>query len=139
MVGGVFGDSGLPGCQREIQSWLKACCLQATKDAGVIAGLDVMRIINEPTAAAIAYGLDQKERGSVKERLVSDHPLPAPRIPGLESWQSCVYLALAPHVLAAASHGSAHERGRCYIVCPVHASAQVLGMFLGAGSGPFSA
>ena len=34
--------------------------LQATKDAGVIAGLDVLRIINEPTAAAIAYGLDKK-------------------------------------------------------------------------------
>ncbi|UYV75933.1 HSPA5 [Cordylochernes scorpioides] len=34
---------------------------QATKDAGTIAGLNVMRIINEPTAAAIAYGLDKKE------------------------------------------------------------------------------
>ena len=34
---------------------------QATKDAGVIAGLNVMRIINEPTAAAIAYGIDKKE------------------------------------------------------------------------------
>ncbi|PIK46831.1 putative 78 kDa glucose-regulated protein-like [Apostichopus japonicus] len=34
---------------------------QATKDAGVIAGLNVMRIINEPTAAAIAYGMDKKE------------------------------------------------------------------------------
>ncbi|CAI9114995.1 OLC1v1015825C1 [Oldenlandia corymbosa var. corymbosa] len=34
---------------------------QATKDAGVIAGLNVVRIINEPTAAAIAYGLDKKE------------------------------------------------------------------------------
>ncbi|MCC7536004.1 MAG: molecular chaperone DnaK [Deltaproteobacteria bacterium] len=34
---------------------------QATKDAGKIAGLDVKRIINEPTAAAIAYGLDKKE------------------------------------------------------------------------------
>jgi len=33
---------------------------QATKDAGVIAGLDVLRIINEPTAAAIAYGMDKK-------------------------------------------------------------------------------
>jgi len=33
---------------------------QATKDAGAIAGLNVLRIINEPTAAAIAYGLDQK-------------------------------------------------------------------------------
>jgi heat shock protein 1/8 len=35
-------------------------CLQATKDAGAIAGLEVLRIINEPTAAAIAYGLDKK-------------------------------------------------------------------------------
>lgn len=35
-------------------------CVQATKDAGVIAGLNVVRIINEPTAAAIAYGLDKK-------------------------------------------------------------------------------
>ena len=38
---------------------------QATKDAGTIAGLNVLRIINEPTAAAIAYGLDKK---SEKER-----------------------------------------------------------------------
>merc|ERR1712076_295434 len=36
---------------------------QATKDAGVISGLNVMRIINEPTAAAIAYGLDKKVGG----------------------------------------------------------------------------
>ena len=33
---------------------------QATKDAGAIAGIEVLRIINEPTAAAIAYGLDKK-------------------------------------------------------------------------------
>jgi len=37
---------------------------QATKDAGVIAGLNITRIINEPTAAAIAYGLDKKNTGS---------------------------------------------------------------------------
>merc|ERR1711933_334099 len=36
---------------------------QATKDAGLIAGLNVLRIINEPTAAAIAYGLDKKTQG----------------------------------------------------------------------------
>jgi heat shock protein 1/8 len=36
---------------------------QATKDAGVIAGLDVIRIINEPTAAALAYGLDKQKEG----------------------------------------------------------------------------
>ena len=35
---------------------------QATKDAGQIAGLEVLRIINEPTAAALAYGLDKKKR-----------------------------------------------------------------------------
>jgi heat shock protein 1/8 len=36
---------------------------QATKDAGTIAGLNVIRIINEPTAAALAYGLDKKSAG----------------------------------------------------------------------------
>ena len=38
---------------------------QATKDAGAIAGLEVMRIINEPTAATLAYGLDKKDSGRV--------------------------------------------------------------------------
>lgn len=38
---------------------------QATKDAGKIAGLEVMRIINEPTAAALAYGMDQKKNGTI--------------------------------------------------------------------------
>ena len=38
---------------------------QATRDAGRIAGLEVVRIINEPTAAAIAYGLDEKEKETV--------------------------------------------------------------------------
>lgn len=43
---------------------------QATKDAGAIAGLNVLRIINEPTAAAIAYGLDKK--GGEKNVLIFD-------------------------------------------------------------------
>jgi molecular chaperone DnaK len=38
---------------------------QATKDAGKIAGLEVLRIINEPTAAALAYGLDKKHAGTI--------------------------------------------------------------------------
>jgi molecular chaperone DnaK len=38
---------------------------QATKDAGRIAGLEVLRIINEPTAAALAYGLDKKSSGTI--------------------------------------------------------------------------
>src|SRR6516225_18755 len=38
---------------------------QATKDAGRIAGLDVLRLVNEPTAASLAYGLDKKKNGVV--------------------------------------------------------------------------
>ena len=38
---------------------------QATKDAGKIAGLDVLRIINEPTAASLSYGLEKKESGTI--------------------------------------------------------------------------
>ena len=38
---------------------------QATKDAGRIAGLEVLRIINEPTAAALAYGMDKKKGGTI--------------------------------------------------------------------------
>jgi L1 cell adhesion molecule like protein len=43
---------------------------QATKDAGAIAGLEVLRIINEPTAAAIAYGLDQKTKGGGEQHVL---------------------------------------------------------------------
>lgn len=45
---------------------------RATKDAGIIAGLNVKRIINEPTAAAIAYGLDKKYGNSAKNTLIFD-------------------------------------------------------------------
>jgi heat shock 70kDa protein 1/2/6/8 len=46
---------------------------QATKDAGVISGLNVMRVINEPTAATIAYGLDKKaSRSGEKNVLIFD-------------------------------------------------------------------
>ena len=45
---------------------------QATKDAGAIAGLQVLRIVNEPTAAAIAYGLDKKGEKNEKNILVYD-------------------------------------------------------------------
>jgi heat shock 70kDa protein 1/2/6/8 len=43
---------------------------QATKDAGAIAGLNVLRIINEPTAAAIAYGLDKKDSGKGEHNIL---------------------------------------------------------------------
>ena len=45
---------------------------QATKDAGVIAGLNVLRVINEPTAAAIANGLDKKSSSKEKNILIFD-------------------------------------------------------------------
>jgi heat shock protein 1/8 len=45
---------------------------QATKDAGVIAGLEILRIINEPTAAAIAYGLDKVNEEKEKNIVVFD-------------------------------------------------------------------
>ena len=54
-----------PGAQLMHHSYV----LQATKDAGAIAGMEVLRIINEPTAAAIAYGLDKKDT-TVGERNV---------------------------------------------------------------------
>ena len=38
---------------------------QATKDAGRMAGLDVLRLVNEPTAAALAYGLDRAKEGTI--------------------------------------------------------------------------
>lgn len=44
---------------------------QATKDAGTIAGLNVLRVINEPTAAALAYGMDRGE-GADKQLAVYD-------------------------------------------------------------------
>lgn len=45
---------------------------QATKDAGTIAGLEVLRIINEPTAASLAYGLDKNKGGGEKTILIYD-------------------------------------------------------------------
>jgi hypothetical protein len=47
-----------------------AACAQATKDAGTIAGLNVLRIINEPTAAAIAYGLGEGNKDKKQEKNV---------------------------------------------------------------------
>src|ERR1700726_1185945 len=48
-----------------VPAYFNAAQRQATKDAGRIAGLEVLRIINEPTAAALAYGLDKKGSGKI--------------------------------------------------------------------------
>lgn len=47
----------------------------ATKNAGTIAGLEVMRIINEPTAAALAYGLDESNKGKTQTKVTQCAPL----------------------------------------------------------------
>jgi len=51
---------------------------QATKDAGRIAGLEVLRIINEPTAAALAYGLDKKKTGTMPSTTSAAAPSTSP-------------------------------------------------------------
>jgi len=58
-------------CVITVPAYFNDAARQATKDAGVIAGLNVLRIINEPTAAAIAYGLD-KDTSKEKNILVFD-------------------------------------------------------------------
>ncbi|ELW70136.1 Heat shock cognate 71 kDa protein [Tupaia chinensis] len=70
----VVNDTGRPKVQVEYKGETKSFYPeehQATKDAGTIAGLNVLRIINEPTAAAIAYGLDKKV-GAERNVLIFD-------------------------------------------------------------------
>merc|ERR1711934_95287 len=59
----AFVGKDLPNAVVTVPAYFNDAQRQATKDAGAIAGLNVMRIINEPTAAAIAYGLDKKTAG----------------------------------------------------------------------------
>jgi len=59
-------------CVITVPAYFNDACRQATKDAGAIAGLNVLRIINEPTAAAIAYGLDKRKDGKETNILVFD-------------------------------------------------------------------
>ncbi len=52
------------GCVITVPAYFDDAQRQATKDAGRLAGLDVMRLLNEPTAAALAYGLDKRMQGT---------------------------------------------------------------------------
>ena len=58
-------------CTITVPAYFNDAQRQSTKDAGLIAGLNVLRIINEPTAAAIAYGLDKKD-GKARKALIFD-------------------------------------------------------------------
>merc|ERR1711907_741277 len=62
-VGEAFTGKSVKDVVVPVPAYFNDSQRQATKDAGTIAGLNVMRIINEPTAAAIAYGLDKKASG----------------------------------------------------------------------------
>jgi molecular chaperone HscA len=55
----------LDGCVITVPAYFDDAQRQATKDAGKLAGLSVLRLLNEPTAAAVAYGLDQNEEGVI--------------------------------------------------------------------------
>ena len=79
---------------------------QATKDAGAICGLEVLRIINEPTAAAIAYGLDKKAAGTYVRRNQSypghiDHVLQSS-----VSSKHCIVHAISIKLYHTERHGS---------------------------------
>eukprot|EP01087_Luapelamoeba_hula_P019584 TRINITY_DN64_c0_g1_i1.p1 TRINITY_DN64_c0_g1~~TRINITY_DN64_c0_g1_i1.p1 ORF type:complete len:688 (-),score=160.42 TRINITY_DN64_c0_g1_i1:134-2197(-) len=61
----AYLGTSVPSAVVTVPAYFNDSQRQATKDAGVIAGLNVKRIINEPTAAAIAYGLDKKTKGEM--------------------------------------------------------------------------
>merc|ERR1719506_2275393 len=66
-VGGKVSDAVIT-----VPAYFNDAQRQATKDAANIAGLNALRIINEPTAAAIAYGLDKKNTGKSTNILIYD-------------------------------------------------------------------
>src|SRR5947209_14669156 len=61
LLGGAGGE--LAGAVITVPAYFDDAQRQATKDAGKLAGLDVLRILNEPTAAALAYGLEKQQNG----------------------------------------------------------------------------
>ena len=60
-----FFDEPVSGCVITVPAYFDDAQRQATKDAAKIAGLNVLRLLNEPTAAAVAYGLDQNASGVI--------------------------------------------------------------------------
>ncbi len=68
----TYTNDSVKDCVITVPAYFNDAQRQATKDAGVIAGLNVLRIINEPTAASIAYGLDKMKEGEDKNVLIFD-------------------------------------------------------------------
>merc|ERR1712017_22294 len=71
-VGEAFTGKSVKDAVITVPAYFNDSQRQATKDAGTICGLNVMRVINEPTAAAIAYGLDKKGETGEKNVLIFD-------------------------------------------------------------------
>ncbi len=69
-----FLKQDITKCVITVPAYFNDAQRQATKDAGKIAGLNVLRIINEPTAAALAYGLDRNTSGS-EEKIIAVYDL----------------------------------------------------------------
>lgn len=65
-IADAYTGSDVRDCVITVPAYFNDQCRQATKDAGTIAGLNVLRIINEPTAAALAYGVDKKTKREQK-------------------------------------------------------------------------
>jgi Fe-S protein assembly chaperone HscA len=61
----ALGGTEVTRCVITVPAYFDDAQRQATRDAARLAGLDVLRIVNEPTAASLAYGLDQKKQGNV--------------------------------------------------------------------------
>lgn len=72
MIVETYAGKDVTDCVITVPAYFNDAQRQATKDAGVISGLNVLRIINEPTAASIAYGLDKMKEGEEKNILVFD-------------------------------------------------------------------
>src|SRR5438477_128526 len=65
LIGRRYDDPMVEQAVITVPAYFNDAQRQATKDAGKIAGLEVLRIINEPTAAALAYGLDKQKAGTI--------------------------------------------------------------------------
>ncbi len=61
----ALGEEPITNAVITVPAYFNDAQRQATKDAGRIAGLDVLRIVNEPTAASLAYGLDKRNQGTI--------------------------------------------------------------------------
>lgn len=106
---------------------------QATKDAGRIAGLDVLRIMNEPTAASLAYGFEKKNNETI---LVFDLGGGTFDVSVLEVSASshgrqyaaycCIFLSSAVCSLTTAAHGVAEQEqcGTVAMTCLLHLPVQ---------------